>query len=326
MPELGITATPVIDRASNTLYVLARTKEARDGGEAEYWQRLHALDLATGKEKFSGPVVIRASVQSASGGPFGLFHGSVDFLALHENPRAAIALANGTLYLSWASSCDVPPYHGWVLAYNAHTLKQLAAFNTSPETMESGIWQSDTGPAVDEQGNVFVSTGNGVFKADRGGRDYGDSLLKLHLSSSGLQVNDYFTPFNQAQLSQTDADLGSGGPILIAPERLVVVGGKGGVIYVLDSDRLGKFHLGRDANALQSIPLGKEIKSAPAYWNGTSTTSPKVTLFATTRYAGGISNYCVSRKHKWRERAQPLPYQQMAYRTESSGSSRAAPR
>jgi hypothetical protein len=144
-PELGITPTPVIDTQSKTMYVLARTRETNSSGKAQYWQRLHALDLLTGKEKFGGPVVIRASVDGAHAGFFGFGHGSVDFLALHENPRAALLLSQGRVYLTWASSCDVTPYHGWVMAYDAHTLKQLAAFNTSPDTMESGIWQSDMG-------------------------------------------------------------------------------------------------------------------------------------------------------------------------------------
>ncbi len=272
-PEVGITPTPVIDAGTNTLYVLARTREADSSGEAHYWQRLHALDLATGTEKYGGPVIIRASVETENGGLLGLLHSRVEFLALHENPRAALLLSQGKVYLTWASSCDVPPYHGWVMAYDSRTLKQISAFLTSPDATQSGIWQSDTGPAADEQGNVYVSTGNGVFDAAKGGHDYGDSLLKLGFTGSALMVKDYFTPFNEAQLSREDADLGSGGPVLIPPPspngpRLVVVGGKGGVIYVLNRERMGKFHAGSDANAIQTISLQKSIKSAPAYWNG----------------------------------------------------------
>ncbi len=87
-PEVGITSTPVIDTRNGTLYVLVRTKEAD-----RFWQRLHALDVRTGREKFGGPVVIRASIESRTKSLFGLGPAqAVEFLALHENPRAALLL------------------------------------------------------------------------------------------------------------------------------------------------------------------------------------------------------------------------------------------
>ncbi len=272
-PEIGITSTPVIDRSSGTLYVLARTEETDTSGTRRFWQRLHALDVRTGEEKLGGPVVIRASVKNSNGGVFGLLPGTVDFAALHENPRAALTLANRMIYLTWASSCDVGPYHGWIMAYDARTLRQVGVLNTSPESMESGIWQSDTGPAVDESGNLFVSTGNGKFDIDSGGRDYGDSLLKIATGRTGLAVADYFTPSEQAELNATDGDLGSGGPLLI-PEQpgstahLVVVGGKGAVIYVVNRDHMGKFVPDNNRHAVQTIRVGGGIMGAPAYWNG----------------------------------------------------------
>ncbi len=272
-PEIGITSTPVIDSQSGTLYVLARTEETDASGTRRFWQRLHALDVRTGDEKFGGPVVIRASVKSGTAGAFGLFSGSIDFAALHENPRAALTLANHSVYLTWASSCDVGPYHGWVMAYDSHTLKQIGALNTSPDSIESGIWQSDTGPAVDEFGNLLVSTGNGKFDVNSGGHDYGDSLLKIATRRTGLTVTDYFTPSEQADLNATDGDLGSGGPLLI-PEQpgsrahLVVIGGKGAVIYVVNRDSMGKFVPGSNRHAIQTIRVGGGIMGAPAYWNG----------------------------------------------------------
>ncbi|MGA8027218.1 MAG: PQQ-binding-like beta-propeller repeat protein [Bryobacteraceae bacterium] len=272
-PEVGITSTPVIDASTRTIYVLARTKERDSSGSARFWQRLHALDVLTGAEKLGGQVVIQASVSSPKGGFFGLFPAPIDFLALHENPRASLLLSDGKIYLTWASSCDVGPYHGWIIAYDAHTLKQLGAFNTSPDSLESGIWQSDTGPTADEDGNVFVATGNGRFDALGGGRDYGDSVLKVGFTRAGLAVKDYFTPFNQEELNATDGDLGSGGPLLIPQQpgskaRLLVVGGKGAVIYVIDRDRMGRFREGSDRHAVETIKVGGAIMSAPAYWNG----------------------------------------------------------
>jgi hypothetical protein len=180
-PEVGITSTPVIDPQSGTLYVLARTREKDASGTDRFYQRLHALDVLNGNEKFGGPVPIRGSVTSKSHSLFGLFAEAVPFLTLHENPRAALLLDHGRVYLTWGSSCDQRPYHGWVMAYDAQTLKQLGIFNTSPDTSDSGIWQSDTGPTADENGNVYAVTGNGVFNAASGGRDYGDTILKIGL-------------------------------------------------------------------------------------------------------------------------------------------------
>ena len=160
-PEIGITPTLVIDLASGTMYVLARTKE-----NGAYVQKLHALAITTGAEKFGGPVEIKAP----------------GFDPLRELPRAALLLSKGQVYLTWGSSCDVGPYHGWVMAYDAQKLSQTAVFNTSPDSEESGIWQSDNGPAADAEGNVYVVTGNGKFTVAGGGRDYGDSALKNWLS------------------------------------------------------------------------------------------------------------------------------------------------
>ncbi len=263
-PEVGITSTPVIDPDTGTLYVLARTKEQR-----QYVQRLHALDVATGAEKFGGPVVIRASVQ---GRKYLVLHGQIDFDPLRENPRAALLLANGKVYLTWASSCDVGPYHGWIMAYDARTLAQLAVFNASPDDDQSGIWAGDVGPAADSEGNVFVATGNGKFDAASGGPDYGDSILKLGLTGSGLVVRDFFTPFNQEKLNDADNDLGSGGPLLLPDQpgphpHLLILGGKGGTIYVIDRDLMGKFHEGSDSHAVQTLPAADSVFGAPAYWN-----------------------------------------------------------
>ena len=241
-PEIGITPTPVIDVVTGTIYVLARTKQGD-----RYVQKLHALAVATGAEKFRGPVEIEAS----------------GFDPLRELPRAALLLVNGQVYLTWGSSCDVGPYHGWVMAYDAKTLAQTAVLNTSPDAEESGIWQSDMGPAADEDGNVYVATGNGKFTAASGGRSYGDSVLKL---ARGLQVLDYFTPYNENALNREDADVGSGGPMVLG--KLVMVGGKDGSLYVLDRSRLGKFRAGDNGHAVQVIKFRDGVYAAPAHWNG----------------------------------------------------------
>jgi hypothetical protein len=160
------------------------------------------------------------------------------------------------------------------MAYDAQTLAQTAVFNTSPDSEESGIWGGDTGPAADDQGNVFVSTGNGKFDAaSANGRDYGNSVLRLSLTRNSLAVRDFFTPFNQQKLNDGDYDLGSGGPVLLPDQpgthqHVLVVAGKGGGIYVIDRDRMGKFREGDDSHAVQAIQTDDSAFGAPAYWNG----------------------------------------------------------
>lgn len=240
-PEIGITPTPVIDLPSGTIYVLARTMESQGFFKGErYVHRLHALAVTTGHEKFGGPVTIQAA----------------GFDPLRELPRAGLLLANGQVYLTWGSSCDLGPYHGWVMAYDSGTLAQTAVFNTSPSAEQSGIWQSDNAPAADAEGRVYLATGNGEFNP---GRDYGDTVLKLALEGHSFAVRDSFTPENQRELNAKDLDLGSGGPML-TPGGLILVGGKEGVLYVLDRE-----HMGRPRQAFE---FRDGIYAAPAFWNG----------------------------------------------------------
>ncbi len=268
VPEVGITSTPVIDADTGTLYVLARTKEQTGSSPAHYAQRLHALEVTTGLGKFGGPVDIKATIK---GSGTGSQSGKLEFDPLRENPRASLLLANGLVYLTWASSCDVGPYHGWVMAYDAHTLKQRAVFNASPDGDDSGIWAADTGPVADARGNLFLATGNGRFDAVKGGRDYGDSLLKL--DGQSLKLDDYFAPFNVAELDAKDKDLGSGGPVLLPPQsgphpRVVVIAGKEGTIYLIDRDFMGHYQPNNDSQAVQTIPsAGGGVCGSMAYWN-----------------------------------------------------------
>jgi hypothetical protein len=268
-PDIGVTSTPVIDLSSKTLYALARTREAKNG-DWIFRQKLHALDLGTGAEKKGSPVTIRATFQ----GDKSLFSkGLSEFDPLRENQRAALLLANGNIFITWASSCDVGPYYGWVMSYDARTLNQTGVLNVSPDAKESGIWQADAGPAADAEGNIYLITGNGRFTAASGGHDYGDSVLKIALTSSGLAVRDYFTPADQEHLNDTDGDFGSGSPVLLpdqlAPHsHLLLAAGKSSKLYELDRDNLGHFHQGDDSNAVQVVPAGAQSFGAPAYWNG----------------------------------------------------------
>ena len=238
-PEIGITSTPVIDTSSGTLFVLARTTK---GGRP--FQHLHALDVRTGAEKLGGPRLIEAA----------------GFDSLTENPRAALLLVGGQVILSWGSSCDVGPYHGWVMAYDAKTLRQTAVLNVTPNGGEGGIWQSDTGPAADAAGLIYVPTGNGTF----GGKNYGNTLLKL---TTSLAVVDSFTPHDEAHLSDDDLDLGSSGPLLLAAAHRLLQPSKAGKIYVLDTEHLGKHRSDRD-EVVQEIDMSGGGYGAMAHWNG----------------------------------------------------------
>lgn len=269
-PQVGITSTPVIDPNTGTLYVLARTKESKGlFSQDSFVQKLHALAITTGVEKFGGPVVIEAKSQGRGNGAQ---NGIVTFDPLLENPRAALLLVNNTVYATWGSSCDVGPYHGWVLAYDAATLKLKGGLNVSPNADDSGIWAGDVGPAVDQNGNIYVATGNGRFHASVGGADYGDSVLKLQLDQGALKVADYFTPSNEQELNERDSDLGSGGPVLLPndadPHRhFLVIAGKGATLYLIDRDHMGKYDPVNDRHAVQTIPLHDSAFGAVAYWN-----------------------------------------------------------
>ncbi len=265
VPEIGITGTPVIDPITGTLYVVGNTEEGTN-----FIQRLHALDITTGREKFGGPVIITASVAGTGDGSVG---GAIAFNPLLGNQRPGLLLLNGVVYIAWASHCDLGLYHGWILGYGATNLQQVAVFNATPNGQQGGIWMSGDGLSADTNGIIYGATGNGTFDANLGGIDFGDSVLKLS-STGGLAVVDYFAPFNQQMLADEDLDLGSGG-VLVVPTQsatvsnLLVACGKQGTVYVLNRDNLGHFQSGSDSQIVQSLTnLLKASFDTPAYWNG----------------------------------------------------------
>ena len=275
-PEVGITSTPVIDPASGTLYVTAKTKELQNTSctancAYSYFYRLHALDITTGAEKFGGPVTISANVPGAKA--YDQVNGMVSFSPRLNLQRPGLLLLNGMVYLGFGSHGDRDYYHGWLMAYDAATLRQVAVFNVTPNGDRGAIWQSGGGIAADADGYVYVVTSNGKFDVNTGGNDYGDSVLKMQLQSGQLQVADYFTPANQSELATNDLDLGSS-PVLILPDQpgpsphLLAVGGKDGRIWLLNRDDLGAYQI-NDAGAVQVIPgLSDLLFGGISYWNG----------------------------------------------------------
>jgi hypothetical protein len=270
--EVGITGTPVIDPATQTLYVLSKSRRHDASGDT-FFQRLHALSLSSGLEKFGAPMSIDDKITVAGNGD-GSNNGVVAFDTLREHARSGLALSKGIVYGSWASHGDNGPYHGWIIGFKANDVKQIVGvYNTSPDGGLSGVWQSGAPPAIDSQGNLFFETGNGTFDGDQsGGRDFGDSLLKLG-TTSGLSLTDYFTPFNQDSLNAGDTDFGAGGALILpdqpAPNpHLILAVCKDGSVYVVNRDAMGHFTAGSD-NIVQSIPnaIGSGW-TIPAYWNG----------------------------------------------------------
>jgi hypothetical protein len=268
-PEIGVTGTPVIDLASETLYVVSKS----EGPAGSFHQRLHALDLITGDEKFAGPVNIAASVSGTGAGSVG---GILNFNGRNQHQRSGLTLVNGTVYIAWASHEDHDTYHGWVIGYDAASLAQVAAFNTGPNGSRGGVWMAGGAPAVDGGGNLYVSTGNGTFDGNSGtppNDDFGDTVMKVG-TSSGLSLVDWFTPFNQAFLDGQDADLGSSGVVILpdqasGPAHLLVAGGKEGKLYLLDRDAMGNYCATcttTDTNILQSFLATQAIFGTPAFW------------------------------------------------------------
>lgn len=281
-PHIGITGTPIIERATETLYVVAKT---RSHGGAVIHQRLHALDIGSGADRPGSPIEITATVMGQGAGHDG--HGHIPFDPRWHNNRPALLSTGTHLYVGFGAHCDFGPYHGWLLRYDLATLRQTGAFNTTPDPVPppapagarrftdrgGAIWQSGAGPAVDASGVVYVATGNGPFNAHNGGRDYGDSVVALR---PNLGVADYFTPFDQDSLNAHDADLGSGGVLVLPPQQgrrpaLLLACGKKGTIYLLDRKDLGQYRQGpggtdRVVHHLPGAVGG--VWGSPAYFGG----------------------------------------------------------
>jgi hypothetical protein len=280
VPEIGITSTPVIDRtkgSNGAIYIVAMSKDAF----GNYSQRLHALDVTTGSELFGGPTIIQASYPGSGANSSG---GKVVFDPKQYEERAGLLLLNGTVYTTWTSHCDLGPYTGWVVGFNASTLIQSSVLNLTPNGSQGAIWMSGAAPAADSAGNIYLLDGNGTFDANLNGNgfpaqgDFGNAFLKLSPSAAQLAVSDYFEMSNQTQENGTDLDLGSGGP-LVLPDltdnsgnvwHLAVGAGKDANIYVVDRDSMGKFSASAN-NIYQQLggALSGSVFSMPAYFNNT---------------------------------------------------------
>jgi hypothetical protein len=277
-PQIGITSTPVIRRpvgSNGVIYTVAMSKNSA----GDYFQRLHALDARTGNELYKGPVTITAKYPGTGDNSSG---GDVVFDPAQYKERSGLLLAGGTVYLTWASHCDIRPYTGWVMGYNATTLAQTTVINVTPNGSEGAIWGSGAGLTADGSGNLFFLDANGVFDTtltsggfpDRG--DYGNAFVRL-TTAGQLAVADYFEMDNGVQESNGDVDLGSGGALLLPALKdasgntwnLAVGAGKDSNLYLVNRESMGKFNPNRNGNYQElsgALPGG--IWSMPAYANG----------------------------------------------------------
>jgi outer membrane protein assembly factor BamB len=279
-PEIGVTATPVIDRGAGphgTVYVVAMSKTA----SGVYFQRLHALDLSNGAEEFGGPQQIAATFPGFGDNSSG---GVVIFDPGQYKERPGLLLVNGVVYTAWSSHCDFRPYTGWLIGYDQNTLAQTSVLNVTPNGNEGSFWNSGAAPAADAGGTIFALDANGTFDTTMNSQgfpsqgDFGNSFLKISTTNRQLAVADYFTPFNVADENAADADLGSGGALILpdlsdaggALRRLAVGAGKDAHIYVTDRGNMGKFNPANNNQVYQDVTgaLAGPVFSMPAYFNG----------------------------------------------------------
>ncbi len=266
----GVTATPVIDRTRNAIYVVAMSKDASN----HIIDRLHALDLTTGLELFGGPTTITATYPGTGGNSQ---NGTVAFDTTVQHERAALLESGNTIYMSWSGlDGDCGKYSAWVMAYSADTLAQSSVIDLVPNNDGAGIWMGGGGPAADASGDVYVTTGNGFGDTPGTNSSYGNSLVKLS-GSGALSVVDYFTPFNTISDDNADLDLASAAPLLLPDlvdansitRHLAIAAGKDTQLYVASRDNMGQFNAMQN-NIFQEFTLSPNMNfSSPVYFNGT---------------------------------------------------------
>src|SRR5579871_2215977 len=252
--NLGVLSTPVIDAATQTLYVVACTLES---GAMVY--RLHAIDITSGTPRPGSGVQITGS-----------FHGAA-FDARYQTQRVSLVLSGHNVVFGFGA-VQVESANGnvgWMMAYDKTTLAQTGAFATvTTGNRGGGVWQSGRPPVVDPAGFVYVFVGNAYGNGYDGAQDFSESLLKLD-PSNGMALVDWFTPSNWADLDTNDLDLTSSGPMMIPGTNLVAGGGKTGVFYVLNGANLGKYSAS-DSQVVQKLQIAaSELRGGPVYWQRT---------------------------------------------------------
>jgi len=255
VPEVGITATPVIDRNAGALYIEASTLE-----NGVYYNTLYAVNLTDGNDLVA-PTTISVSAAGSGTGSYG---GQITFDSFLQFCRPGLLLLNGKIYIGSGAHCDDGNYHGWLLAYNANNLGQAAVKCITPNGGGGSIWQYGGGLSSDGS-NIFCVAGNGSYNPSSS--DYGESVLKF---DGNLSLVSSFTPYNFNSLNSGDVDLSSS-VLLIPGSNSCTAQGKSGTIYVMNQTNLGAFDSTSD-NILQRIDNGYAnsdgANAVPVFWNG----------------------------------------------------------
>ncbi len=277
-PEIGITSTPVINRpkgSNGVIYTVAMSKDS----SGNYYQRLHALDATTGNELYKGPVTIAGQYPGMGDGSLG---GYVIFDPAQYKERSGLLLLDGIVYLTWASHCDIRPYTGWVMGYDAKTLVQKTIINVTPNGNEGAIWGSGAGLTADDSGNIFFLDANGIFDSTLNANgfpnegDFGNAFIRL-TTKGGLAVADYFEMYDGPQESEGDVDFGSGGALLLPNMKdssgntwqLAAGAGKDLNLYLVNRKSMGEYNPSTN-NIYQELAgaLSGGMWAMPAYFDG----------------------------------------------------------
>ena len=271
-PSVGIMSTPVVDEASGTAYLMAKTYVSGSSGPAAYWA--HAVDVLTLQERPGFPVLVEGSADNVSGDPFD---------AKQHVQRAGLILLDGVVYAAFAGNCDIAPWKGWIFGVSTagRITSRWAAVDGS--ALGGGIWHTGGAPMVDGPRTFIVATGNGavITSATPGSTPpvyLSEAWIRLTVQGDGtLKATDFFMPYDAADLNDWDGDLGSGAPMGLpdafgtaAVPHLAVVTGKQGYVYLLDRDHLGGFRqgtMGGDDFVQRVGPYGG-VWGKPAAWPG----------------------------------------------------------
>ncbi|HEY3841277.1 MAG TPA: hypothetical protein VGL72_32120 [Bryobacteraceae bacterium] len=263
--KIGIVATPVIDDQSNTIYVVNQSVTGTD-----YHFHIHAFDLATGREKseMHSPIEIQAAI---SGNGVANEEGRIRFRSRKMLNRPGLLLMEGVLYLAFTAHLDGEPKfdrHGWIMAYQASPLKQLAVVCTTPDGIQGGVWQSGVGLAAERRDNtpyplIYSVVANGSV----GGRNFAQSILQLYPGEL-LSVKQAFTPTEQAYQNDNDLDL-STGPVLLPDLPFILGCSKDGKCYLVDRVNMHlvqEFRAGTNSYGGDRQP---NVHGAPVLWRDT---------------------------------------------------------
>jgi outer membrane protein assembly factor BamB len=267
----GILSTPALDTATHKMYAVCWTSSDGSVGKAAY--ELHEVDLVTGNALRKIEIAATAPQQQVKGKPL------ATFIAPKQKQRASLLLgavgapAKPTVFIGFGMTHEEgDPTHGWLLAYDVATLQQTGAWCTTPGGTGSGIWQAGQGPALDDNGDIYLMTGNYGVEDARGSTqpptaaDLPESLVKLHYTppaggaAGKLEPIAWFTPFIDSVRNPNgvddfqDYDLGSAGPVFLTGLNLVIGAGKDGVLFVLPQDTAA-FGKGSDYGRLKQPPI-----------------------------------------------------------------------